>query len=118
MPPQSNATVTAVAGSGVRDDWDAPAAAGAAKWSGRVRAYFRSRVDRQGGGDGVNIALARSLIVDTADFDAMALDTDDVVTFTPDGGAEQTATAKAIAPARLAGVPRDLQTTRIEMEDA
>lgn len=118
MPAQANATVTAVAGAGVRDDWDAPAAAGGAKWSGSVRAYYRERVDRQSGGDGVNIAVARSLIIDTADYDALGIDTDDVVTFTRDGGAEQTGTAKAVAPARLAGIPRDLQTTRIELEDA
>jgi hypothetical protein len=117
MPPQTNATATAGAGGGRRDDWDVSAAAGAAKWAGEVRAYFRERVDRQSGGDGVNIAAARSLIIDSADFDAMALDTDDVVTFQPDGAGQQTGTAKASAPARLAGIPRDLQTTRIELED-
>ena len=118
MPAQSNATVTGVAGAGTRDDWDVAAVAGASKWAGEVRAYLRERIAREALGDTVNIVTRRSLIIDVADFDAMALDTDDVIAIAPDGRPAFTATAQAIAAPRLAGIPRPLQTARIELEDA
>lgn len=118
MPPQSNATVTAVVGSGKADDWDRPAAAGGAKWAGSVRAYYREATDRATIEGAVNVLERRELILDSADLDAMALDTDDVITFRVDGAAAaETGTAKAIRAARLAGVPRGLQTARVTLAD-
>lgn len=118
MPPQVNAVVTAVVGAGIADDWDVPAAAGPAKWAGEASAYLRERVDRIATGDSYNVFVKRTLFLDTADVDAMGLDTDDLITFTPQGRPAQTSPAKAIAPARLAAIPTNLQTTRIELEDA
>lgn len=119
MPPQANATVTLATGAGVADDWDRPADAGDPKWSGSVRAYYREKVDRIASAGAVNVLVRRTLWLDTADVDAMALDTDDVLTFTVDGAAAaSTGTAKTLARARLAGIPSSLQTTRIDLEDA
>lgn len=118
MPAQANATVTAVGSAGIADDWDRPAAAGAAKWEGEARAYYRETLDRASGGGAVNVVERRELILDTADVDAMALDTDDVITFTVDALGERTGVARSIRRARLAGVPGSVQTAKIILEDA
>lgn len=121
MPPQTNATVTAVAGSGSGDDWDRPAVAGGAKWAGVIRAYYREATDRVAAGAGgtVDVAVRRELIVDTAALDELGLDTDDVVTFHVDGyPAESTGTARTIRRASLANIEPSLQTAKITLEDA
>jgi hypothetical protein len=118
MPPQSNATVTGVHGQGVAEDWDTAAAAGAAKWAGEARAYYRETLDRTTGDGTVTVITRRELIVDYADVAAMGLDTDDVITFTLDGDpAPRTGQAQAIPRKTLAGAPRALQTSRIVLED-
>lgn len=117
MPSQTNATVTAVTGSGTADDWDRAGEDPPAKWAGEVRAYYRETTDRQAGPDGPNVLERRELILDTADVDAMdELDTDDLITFTPDDGDELVGTAQAIARRRLKGIPTRLQTTKITLE--
>lgn len=119
MPPQTNAAVTRVAGSGSADDWDRPAAAGGQKWAGVIRAYYREATDRRAGEGAVDVAVARELIVDTAALDELGLDTDDVITFRVDGaGAETTGVARAIRRSQLEGVPRDVATSKITLEDA
>lgn len=117
MPPQTNATVTAVTGQGRPDDWDTAAAPGAAKWNGAVRAYYRERMDRVAGAGTVTVVMRRELIVDIADLDAMGLDTDDVLTFDVDGTGPHTGTAKAIPRTALDGIPAELQTSRMVLED-
>lgn len=128
MPPQVNARLTKVTGAtaatGGRDDFDdpvdaggdEPAGAGATKWEGRVAAYFQEKVERRGNGGAVDVSERRTVYVDTADIDTMSLDTDDVITLELEGTGTLTARATAIAASRLAGVPRNLQTTRIDLE--
>lgn len=134
MPPQTNATVTrvrsATAAQAGRDDWDEavagvaahttpaePAGAGVEKWAGSVRAYYRENIDRQAGGDTVNIVTRYTLYVDTVAFDAATIDTDDVIAFTTDEGAALEATARTVARSALAGIPASLQTTRLELAE-
>lgn len=118
MPPQTNATVTAVAGGGSSGDWDRPAVPGGAKWSGVVRAYYREATERIAATGGVDVAVKRELIVDTADLAATGLDTDDVVTFRVDSAAaDSTGTARAIRRGELGGIDRALQTSKITLED-
>lgn len=120
-PPQTNATLTAIAGAGAADDWDRPASAGASKWTGSIRAYYREKVDRVANGQGgVDVLVRRTLWVETADLPD-ELDTDDALTFRVDGdAADQIGTARTVARSRLpaAGVPSALQTTRMDLEDA
>lgn len=119
MPAQANATVTAVSGAGTPDDWDRAAGAGAAKWNGAARAYYRESRDRVVNAGAVSFVQRRELIVDNDDVVAMALLEDDVVTFRVDGAdADSTATASSIPRRNLDGVPRELRTARIILEDA
>jgi hypothetical protein len=122
LPPQTNATLTAVGTSSEQpDDWDVPAAPGDpdAKWAGEVRVYYREKQDRITDGGSVNIFTRRTLFVDTRDLEAIELDTDDLVTFRVDGaGDDATGKAQAITTARLDGIPRELETSRIELDPA
>lgn len=118
MPPFTNATLTEVRGSGTSDDWDSPAAAGAVKFAGAILGYYRETVDRLVGAGGVNVETRRTFWLDTADYDATGpLDTDDVITLELAEGTF-TGTVQAIARSHLAGIPGDLQTTRIELTPA
>jgi hypothetical protein len=129
MPTQVNAMLTAVngadAGTGGRDDWDAPVAAsspasaatGPVKWTGSADAYYGERIQRvPDGAGGVNIIAIRRLIVDSAIARAAGIDTDDVVTFTNPAGVVVHARAAAIRVAELDGVSAGLQTTRLDLE--
>lgn len=118
MPPQANATVTLVKGSGQRDDWDRPGAAGADKWAGTARAYYREATDRDRSSGELNVATRRELIVETALLDEAGIDTDDLITFTVDGAGETTGVAKSIRRSALNGVPPSLQTSKLTLEDA
>lgn len=119
MPPQVNALVTKVNAAGAGDDWDRPGAVGAEKWIGEARAYYRERATRERAGETVNVLTKRELILDVDDVLAMELDTDDVVTFTVDGRTGAfTSTARTVPTTTLAGVPRELRTSRIILEDA
>lgn len=121
MPPQVNARLTAVndadAASGGRDDWDAPAApdgpaAGVEKWAGDEPAYYTEKITRADG----NVVATRILYVDTHVATAAGIDTDDVLTFTDPDGEVRRARAALVARRALAGVPLELQTTRLELE--
>lgn len=124
MPAQVNAAVTrvleATAAAGDRDDWDnpgvEPAGGGAEKWAGAVDAYYRERIVRQAG-DELTVYTARTVIVDTADYRLLGLDTNDVVEVEGPAGTVS-ARAVSIAVAELAGMPPELATTRIELEPA
>lgn len=121
MPPQTNATVTAVAGQGTPDDWDTAGGPGAGKWAGELRAYYREATDRvrSVAGGTVDVLLRRELILDTADLELLELDTNDVITFLVDGaGAPSSGSAKTIRRSALAGIPRALQTSKVTLEDA
>jgi hypothetical protein len=133
VPPQANATVTAVGqaraeAAGAVDDWDvqtaapavgSPGAVALVKWSGTIRGYYRESTTRETVNGSTNVLAKRELILDTDDVLAIALDTDDVITFTVDGRAgERTARASVIPTPALAGIPRALQTARVRLEDA
>lgn len=125
MPAQVNATLVevleATAARGDRDDWDTPgvepAGAGAVKWAGSVRGYYRERVQRVSDAGELRVYTARTLYLDTADYRALELDTNDVLTIDGPAGVV-TGRAVSIAVAELAGVPRELATTRVELEPA
>jgi hypothetical protein len=114
-PPQSNGALTKIARAAAPDDWDVNVAAGADKWAGRIRAYYREKVDRVQAGDELNVLTRRTAWVDTAELPA-ELDTDDVITLELDTGELVTSPAKTIARARLEGLER-VATTRIDLED-
>lgn len=119
MPPQTNATVTAVGNAPVAEDWDRAGAAGASKFAGAIRGYYSERLTRIPRGDTVDVITRRTLILDVADVDTLDLDVDDVITIAlDDAPGPFTVTANTIARARLAGIPRRLQTSRIVLEDA
>lgn len=125
MPAQVNATLTGVTGataaSGGRDNYYEPegppdADEGAVKLAdGDVAAYYRERIDRVQGPNGVDVLTRRTLIIDSVDFRDLGIDTDDVLTIDGPAGTF-TARAQAVAVAELDGIPRDLATTRIELE--
>lgn len=123
-PLQTNATVTrvtdATAAMGGLDDWDSapaePATSGAAKWTGSEPAYLKVETVREQGPDGVNVLVRRTLIVQAATARLMAVDTDDVITFTGPDGTQATATTSAISISELAGVDPRLQTARLELQ--
>lgn len=133
MPMHVNSTVTRVAepsdttAPGSSDDWDTPgvdspsdaaAGAGTQKWAGSIHAYYREKVERLADGSGgVNVLTRRTLYLDTADVELVTLDTDDVITFTA-RGQTMTGTARTLARAMLDGIPRPIQTTRVELDDA
>jgi len=127
MPPQVNATLTkvttATAATGGRDDWDAanagltgpalePAGSGTLKWQGRAGAYFQQTIRQTTDG----LVGADVLYLDSAVVREAGLDTDDVIAFTDSAGVQHVGTATIVALRELAGVPRELQTTRIELE--
>lgn len=117
-PPQHNATVVRVRGAGTADDWDRPAGPGAIKWQGEARAYYREDTTRLTAAGATNIVTKRELIVTMDTLDELQLDSDDLITFTPDGAEETTATPQSIPRVRLAGLPRALQTSKIRLTDA
>lgn len=129
MPAQINAELVAVngadAGTGGRDDWDAPApassssspATGPAKWAGSVGAYYTETSERRAGGAGPDVVTVAYLIIDTAAARAAGVDTDDVLTFIDPAGVERTARAARIRFAELDGIPAELATTKLELED-
>jgi hypothetical protein len=121
MPPQVNATLTAVHGAdaetGGRDDWDAPAVQdgtpdGPSKWTGTADAYYREDVTRVG----PDVVEVRALYVDSAVAREAGIDTDDVLSFTDPAGNPRTARASVVAIRELDGIPADLQTARLELE--
>lgn len=127
-PLQVNATITSVTGAtaatGGREDWDTaegvePAGAGAAKWSGEEPAYYRERVEKVP--QGADVLVRRTLWLQTSAARELAIDTDDVITFTDPAGVSRKATAVAVAyaDAGAAGIVSDrLQTTRIDLTPA
>lgn len=117
MPAQVNAVITAVNGAGTADDWDRPGSAGSPKWTGEAPAYYREKIDRERVEGAVNVFLRRELIVDTDVYDELELDTDDVITFARDGGSSSTSSAVSIRRADLDGIPAELRTTLIRLED-
>lgn len=119
MLPQTNATLLAVTGRGSSGDWDRPGVAGAAKWAGRARAYYRDSLDRVQQGETVNVLKRRELIVEAAVVRESGMDTDDLLTFRIDGQAgDVTARARVIPLRELAGIPSGLSSSRVILDAA
>jgi hypothetical protein len=128
VPLQTNASLLAVndadAGTGGRDDWDAPvpasspatAPAGALKWAGDVDAYYRETVDRVWTAAGVDVVAVRRLIIDSSVARAAAVDTDDVVTFVDPTGVTVHARVARVSIAELVGITPALQTARLDLQ--
>lgn len=125
MPPQVNAQLLAVSGadpeSGGKDDWDNPVdptdpPSGTSKWAGSADAYYSESIRRVSNGDTVDLVQVRALIIDTHIARDIGIDTDDVLTFTDPAGVERRARAAVIRRSQLAGIPAQLQTTRLELE--
>lgn len=118
MPLQANATVTRVAEQARPDDWDVAGGAGAEKWAGAIRGYYRAKLVEVRGEGTVTTILRRELILNIDDVDTLELDTNDVLEFTVDGeAAAQAGRAETIPRARHATVRADLQTSRIVLAD-
>lgn len=129
MPLQVNATLTAVngsdAGTGGRDDWDAPVPAatdataptGPVKWAGVADAYYVEQDVRAVGPAGVDVTTVRRLIIDSTVARASGVDTDDVLTFTDPTGTVVHARASKVRISELAGVSASLQTARLDLEE-
>lgn len=118
MLPQTNATVTRVAGSSAGESFDGPAAAGPEKWAGDAGAYLRERRDRSTGPGGQARTLDRLLIVETAD-PVVDWRSGDTVEFTYRGEA-QSATVRLVDRHDIddPDIPPELQTTRLTLETA
>ena len=124
MPPQINATLTAIrtstAALGDRDDWDQaagvePAGADAVKWEGEAPAYYSERVQRTAGDGTVNVVPVRVLYIDSTVARLAGLDTDDVLVWTDVHGLERRATAAVVSVRELVGIPANLQTARVDL---
>jgi hypothetical protein len=113
MPPQVNATLTAISGAGegggTGGDWGTPTPAARharpQQVDRRAATPTTARSPRTAGRRRHRTSHPRELIIDTGDV-ADLIDTDDVLTFNARRRRpEQTATAREIARRRLAGVP-------------
>ena len=112
-PPQHNAALTRVQRKS-SEEYDGPGV-GPEVWAGSVRALLDERRSRKPGGEAREVL--RELIVATLDT-PVAWRSGHVVTFTPDRGAETTATVQLVDGPDLAGVPPELRTTRLLLEAA
>ncbi len=113
MPPQVNATLTEVRGAGTAADFDVAAGAGAVKWAGSEEAYYRERRARAQTPETSSVVVERFLIVDST---APAIAEGDVLAFYTAAG-DQSGAVRAVESRMLPGVPADLQTTRLTLEE-
>jgi hypothetical protein len=110
--PQTNATLTAVDAVGASEDYDRPASAGSAKWSGAEPVYLSERRDRVEQGETTSIVITRAVIVD-ADLN---VDWQEGDTLTVDYGAETVVGAvRGIERHRIPTVTQN--TIRLTLED-
>lgn len=120
MPPaQVNATITRVNGAGGTDAAEGPPAAGPEKWAApageQANAYYREVKQRSRTSEGDERFVERTLRVQSDEWPEW--EQGDVVAFTF-RGLEQTGTVRLIDRAALDGIPAELQTTRLTLEDA
>lgn len=122
MPPQTNAKLLKVAGVAVTggESYDAPSAAGADKWAGDVDVYIRDRRNSRKSGDGEDIVLERTVIVDGGD-PPVDWRVGDTITVQRTGDAAPS-TAKVEVVDRSAiddpDIPPDLKTFRLHLTPA
>lgn len=117
MPPQVNATLTAVGTPGSTDDFRTGAPSDEAVFSGGLPAYYqrtRRRVSgiTQAGGAATAVIIDHTLLLDPLPF---AVAEGQVIEFECDG-TEYTAEVQAVEAPVLPGIPEDLQTVRLTLE--
>lgn len=118
MLPQTNATVSRVAGSSAGEAFDGPAGPGPEKWAGAADAYLRERRDRTTGPGGQARTLDRLLILANDD-PAIVWASGDTVEFTYRGEA-QSAVVRLVDRHDVddSDIPPEFQTTRLTLETA
>lgn len=117
-PLQTNATLISVAAGGATEEPGSrrPAGAGAAKFAGAARVYYREKQERRRGAEGRDVVVRRTVIVDSRD-PAVDWDEGDVVALELDGGSAETGSVQDLERAlldELAG--SGVETTRLELE--
>lgn len=120
MLPQANGRLLKISGGGFTEEPGADRDAGAApaKYEGTAPIYYRERQDRRLGPAGRDVALRRTIIVETDELDAGAIAIDDVVDFEVNGQA-QSGKLQAIQVSQLGAMAGSgVQTTRLELEPA
>jgi hypothetical protein len=113
LPPIRNATLTAVAGAGSSDDYDATGDVGLTKWAGAERVFWSEDAGRDANGTEVNVIVGRSMVVEAGL--PVAWKIGDVVTVHRDGYQTQTATVRHVATTTNPLFPG---VTRLIMENA
>lgn len=121
MPPQTNAALLEVRGAGGgganSDGYDGPAAAvpGPVKFAGEVAIYYREKRDREQTAEGEQRVVTREVYVDRG---RPAIDwlSGDVVKIRTTSGDEISAAVRLVERRDLDGVPADLQTRRLTLE--
>jgi len=115
VPAQSNATLLEVHGAGGTDTYEGAQALGALKSAAALRAYYTERRERVRDAESTDVLVRRWLVVDT---EALTYEEADVLTFRLDGETDpRTGTVRAVERRALAGMPRDVQTTRLTLEE-
>lgn len=112
LPSITNATLTAVAGAGLSDDYDLGATGGSSKWSGEESVYFQRETERVERGGASDVIVGRSVVV--SDELAVTWEIGDVLTVAPVGEGVQTLTVRRVAPTRAPGMAG---VVRLAVED-
>jgi len=116
LPPreQVNATLTQVFAAGGFNDLENTVGQGTQKFAGSAGAYYEERRHRDRLPQGSDVTVERLLHVDS--HIARAFVAGDSVAFTTRSG-EQTGVLRAVEVNELDGIPQDLQTTRLTLEE-
>lgn len=114
MPtPQVNATLTQVRAPALAEDENLPAAPGAIKFTGAEGVYYQERSTLVASAEAASNVISGLLIVPTT---SLTYDRGDTVTFTTSTGT-RVGIVRDIERKELPGVPADIQTTRLTLED-
>lgn len=108
-----NATLSAVTTAGQLPDYDRDATAGTSKFSGSERVFLTKASERDSMAGGSDVILHRQLLVDPEIGVVWA--EGDVVTFTPDGSATETAIVRRFG---TSGTIDSGTVTRLTFEEA
>ena len=117
MPPLelTNARLTQVRDPGEFDDLANTATAGPVVWSGEEGVFYEERRSRQIAEEGVsNVVIERFLHVDTT---TVRFQEGSTVAFVTSAGA-QSGTVQGVERNELEGLPQEVQTTRLTLEQA
>lgn len=116
---QQNARVTKLTGSGVDSDWDRPGVDPPTKWEGDTAAYYREKSQRVFADGTTDVVVTRTVYLPALHAIATQVDNDDSLTVVTDDGRTITGRVLASRVARpVDGVPADVATCRIDLENA